>query len=291
MDCFAVLQTMPDKRDRIDYLSHYFLKKPYIVNPQGEGEQGEIDQSPLYRFDGFDCVTLVNNILALSRSDDISSFLKELLKINYYHALPKFENRFHFMSIDWNPQNQKNKIVCDVTEKIADENGNKIAVFAEGDIDKPGWFLKRAEKENATRAEKLRGYAKKSQKIFSRLPYLPLTKLFDLEKTPNHFIFDQIPHVSVIEIVRPNWNLKEKIGTNLHVSHVGFAIRKSDGLYFRHASSEEKCVVEVLLVDYLKNCLESSTIKGVNVQAVFLGVITIKHTAKNGFSSGACDTR
>lgn len=252
--------------DRIDYLSQYFLGRPYIVNPQGEGDQGEIDQAPLYRFDGFDCVTLVNNILALSRANDTDSFRNELLKINYYDSMPRFENRFHFMSIDWNPQNQKNHILKDVTETLVDKNNNQIAVYAEGEIDKPGWFLKRAESASEEHAHKLREYAKKFTIQFARLPYLPLTQLFDSNKNPNHFVFDQIPHTSIIEIVRPNWQLKEKIGTNLHVSHVGFGIWKNDQLYFRHASSEKKAVVEVLLIDYLRDCLESETIRGVNIQ-------------------------
>src|SRR3990167_2417734 len=219
----------------IDHLSHSFLEKPYITNPQGEGTDAEFDSAPLYRFDGFDCVTFVNNILALSLSHNLSEFQKKLLQINYYHAEAKYENRFHFMSLDWNPQNRKNNIVRDVTCEILDEKKNPIAIFAEGEIDKPNWFLKKSENETDARKKLLKKYSEKFKK----------------------------------EIVRPNWNLREKIGTNLHVSHLGFAIRKKSGeLFFRHASSENKCVVEILLSDYLKNVLDSPTIKGINVQVM-----------------------
>lgn len=260
------MHTLENAYDRIDYASQYFLGKPYITNPQGEGENSEIDQAPLFRFDGFDCVTYVNTVLALALSNNPVSFQKNLLKINYYHAIPKYENRFHFMSVDWNPQNQKNNIVRDVTENIVDEKQCAIAMIAEGEIDKPNWFLKKSANESDVRAQKLKEYAKQFQKTVSRIPYLPLFKLFDGNKNPRSFIFNQIPDVSVIEIVRPNWNLKEKIGTNLHVSHVGFAIREKDQLYFRHASSEQKSVVEVLLSDYLKNYLDSETVRGINIQ-------------------------
>lgn len=265
----SAISTLSDVCDRVDYVSQFFLGKPYISNPQGEGVEGEFDQVPLFRFDGFDCVTYVNTVLALSLSQNASEFQSNILKINYYDATPKFENRFHFMSLDWNPQNQQNKIVRDITESFTDENQKPIVEFAEGEIDKPNWFLKKAESETAERAEKLQQYAKQFKKEFVRLPYLPLTQLFDENKNPVEFIFNQIPHASVIEIVRPNWNLKDKIGTNLHVSHLGFAIRKDNQLYFRHASSEQKCVVEVLLSDYLKGCVNSSTIKGINVQSFF----------------------
>ena len=263
----SLISALTDVNDRIDYVSQYFLGKPYITNPQGEGADGEFDHAPLFRFDGFDCVTYVNTVLALSLSQNASEFQSNLLKINYYDAIPKFENRFHFMSLDWNPQNQKNKMLRDMTENFVDENQKPIALFAEGEIDKPNWFLKKCENETAERVAKLQHYAKQFKKEIARLPYLPLTQLFDKNKNPNEFVFNQIPHASVIEIVRPNWNLKEKIGTNLHVSHLGLAIRKLNKLYFRHASSEQKCVVEVLLSDYLKNYLDSKTAKGVNIQS------------------------
>ncbi len=274
-DAIISIYTMPEFNilasifDRIDFLAKYFLGKPYITNPQGEGAQAEFDSAPLYRFDGFDCVTYVNNILALALSHDLQSFQKNLLKINYYHSIPKYENRFHFMSVDWNPQNQKNKILRDITTAICDEKNKSIATFAEGDIDRPNWFLKKSENETHERAAYLQHAAATVKKEFIRLPYLPLNKLFDHQKNPCEFLFHQIPHGCIIEIVRPNWNLSEKIGTNLHVSHVGFAIRKPSGeLLFRHASSEQKCVTEVLLSDYLKNALENPTIKGINVQII-----------------------
>jgi hypothetical protein len=255
--------------DRIALLSAVFLGKPYLADPQGEGANAAFDCAPLYRFDGFDCVTFVNNILALSLSSDLFSFEKKLLQINYYHGEPRYENRFHFMSADWNPQNQKNHIVSDVTETIVDEKNNPIANYAEGEIDRSNWLLKKAEKETGIRAAFLQQMASQAKKEWVSLPYLPLSALFDEHLNPIAFIFDQIPHAAVVEIVRPNWNLKEKIGTNLHVSHLGFAIRKSSGeLVFRHASSEQQCVVEVLLSDYLKNHLNSETIKGVNIQRV-----------------------
>lgn len=260
---------MTDVSLRIDFLTEYFLGKPYLVNPQGEGDQGEIDQAPLCRFDGFDCVTYVNNLLALALSEDVFSFREKLLAINYYDSKPTYENRFHFMSVDWNIQNQNNRVVIDITEKILDHNHESIALFAEGEIDRSGWFLKRAENVSFEQALCLKQMATKVKSEFARLPYLPLSILFDVNQNARDIFFNQIPHASIIEIVRPNWQLKEKIGTNLHVSHVGFAIRKSSReLFFRHASSEQKCVVEVLLSDYLKNCLDNPTIKGINVQMI-----------------------
>lgn len=137
----ALLQQISGFAARIDYFSRQFLGKPYLGGAQGEGDQGEFDQSPLYCFDAFDCLTYVNNVLALALSDNPFEFEKKLLQINYYDGVAKYENRFHFMSVDWNPQNQKNKILTDITETIADAN------YAEGDIDRPNWFLNRSESD------------------------------------------------------------------------------------------------------------------------------------------------
>jgi len=254
-----------DLATRIDFFGQQFLGVPYLAGAQGEGEQAELDQSPLYRFDAFDCLTYVNNVLALSLSRNETEFKEKLLQINYYDSIAKYENRFHFVSVDWNLQNQKNKIITDITDTIADVS------YAEGEIDRPNWFLHRSEKdikllnpfseaEIKNRIEKLKNISKKVKKEWACVPYIPLAKSFD--------IFDKIPHVSIIEIVRPNWNLAEKIGTNLHISHLGFAIRRENQLFFRHASSEQKQVVEVLLSDYMRNCLKSETIKGIGIYKI-----------------------
>lgn len=262
------LEKLTNISARVDYLTRAFMGKPYLTNPQGEGIDAQFDQSPLYRFDGFDCVTFVNTILALALSHDLPSFEKKMVQINYYNDSVTFDNRFHFMSVDWNPQNQKNQIVKDITTTVVDENKNPIAEFAQGEIDRPNWFLKRAENESVERAKYLKDIAKKMKKEFVSLPYLPLSKLF-YENKPQQFLFNQIPSASIIEIVRPNWNLKDKIGTVLHVSHIGFAIRNESGeLFFRHASSENKQVEEVRLSHYLSHTLNNPTIKGINVQTI-----------------------
>jgi len=257
--------------ERLDFLTHHFLGRPYILGAQGEGEEGDFDQFPLYRFDGFDCVTFVNNLLALALSHDEISFKNNLLKINYYNSKPLFQNRFHFMSLDWNPQNQKNYL-ADITETFVDENKHSIAEFAEGVIDKRNWFLYRTEKDirlnqsekNGEKLAALKKLADLFKPEWVRMPYLPLQKLLE-----NPSYLEQFPELSIIEIVRPNWNLRDKIGTNLHVSHLGFGLRSPNGeMLFRHASSEQKGVVQNNLMAYLANYLKSDTVKGIHVHCL-----------------------
>ncbi len=100
----------------------------------------------------------------------------------------------------------------------------------------------------------------------SHLSYLPISALIDSAGKPITALFRQIPHGSIVELVRPNWNLKEKIGTNMNVSHVGFAFWVDGQLIFRHATSIQKHVMDVPLADYLYERLHSPTVKGINVQ-------------------------
>lgn len=78
-------------------------------------------------------------------------------------------------------------------------------------------------------------------------------------------MLNKIPSGTIINIVRPDWNLKKYIGTNLNVSHQGILLREQGKLYLVHASSSDKKVVKVLLTDYLKKYLTSPTVKGINL--------------------------
>lgn len=258
--------------EKIEWISRQFLGKPYLNGALGEGEQGRFDQRPLYRVDQFDCVTFVNTVLALALSNNLAQFQKNIIKINYYDAEPLYEKRFHFMSVDWNVQNAKQGLVQDITKTIKDSKGQTLFENAIAEIDRPNWFLYRTKddiklkkslslEEEKNRLTELHAHAKKVHAEKSFLPYLPLEKLFQDEK-----IFGQIPSGSIVEIVRPNWNLREKIGTNLNISHLGFVFKIKEELIFRHASLLDEAVAEIKLKDYLSVYQNHETIKGINVQ-------------------------
>jgi hypothetical protein len=67
-------------------------------------------------------------------------------------------------------------------------------------------------------------------------------------------------------MVRPDWPLKQWIGTNMNVSHQGIVIRKDGVLYLRHASLTYKKVIDESFVDYFSQYSPESSLKGFNVQ-------------------------
>lgn len=264
--------------ERVVAVSKLFLGRPYVLSALGEGLEGLYDQRPLYRLDVFDCVTFVNTVLSIVKAYDLQSFKKYLIKYAYMNGEVSYFTRNHFMSCDWNVNNAQQGLVRDITSEIAGEDNIKIAATT---IDKPAWFehhglghihlassLDRYKQQ--TLLQDLKALATKARKRRIETSYLPIPAMFDAQKKPIKTIFERFPDVCLIEIVRPDWNVKSKIGTNMNVSHVGFAIRdyNTGRLILRHASQVQKCVVDVSLQEYLLERLPSPTIKGINIQAL-----------------------
>lgn len=283
MQLYRQLSTLSGQQplNRLQQLSAYFLGKPYLLGALGEGDNGRFDQNPLYRIDSFDCLTYVNTILALLFSNNLNDFQKKMVALNYRYSKIAYENRHHFVSIDWNPENYRLGFLCDITQQIKGENNESIAVVAETLIDRTSWFFYHQlnnikiwpplnSKEQKQRLQELRALGNQFIPEISRLLYLPMTQLFDENGKPKFSIFAQIPSGSIVEIIRPNWDLHEKIGTCLDVSHLGFAIWQENVLIFREASSRLRKVADTPLIFYLQDYINHPSIKGINIQLIRL---------------------
>lgn len=263
---------------RLEVISSEFIGKKYLLGALGEGSKAHYDQEPKYRTDAFDCDTYVTTVLALSLAKDKQGFKRCLAKIRYKNGQIEFTMRNHFTSLDWNPNNQQQHFIRDVTRNFKDQNNRQVAQIATALIDKPSWYqhftkknirLNSAdEKIQTERLAELKSKGSQLEKQNAQIPYLPLTALFDSQGNANQFLFAQIPNGAIVEIVRPNWDVEKLIGTHLNVSHLGFAFWKKGSLWFRQASSQYGKVVEVPFIDYLRKALTSPTIKGINVEVV-----------------------
>ncbi len=257
--------------------SGFFLGKPYLLDALGEGPAAEFDKSPLYRTDAFDCMTYVSTVLAMVESTNLQQFRDHLLDIQYSNGFPSYLTRNHFVSVDWNINNERNGYLTDYTKKLF----SKSYLIATAVINRPSWFahlqannLKQfhslTPEQTSQLLNKLQALGKQTKVEVSQLPYVPLTALFYNDGKPIMQQFNKIPSGSVIEIVRPNWNLSKLIGTNMNVSHLGFAIRINNVLMYREASSMTNKVIDMPLDKYLANYLNSSTVKGINIQLINL---------------------
>ena len=279
-ELYHTLNTMPNSSmaERIDWISSHFSGTVYVLGSLGEGPKARYDQFPQYRVDAFDCDTYVNTVLSLALANSLESFQQCIKFSRYKNGKIAYINRNHFTSLDWNINNQQRGVLKDITLDIKDQKNQPVALFAVSLINKPGWYAHktistiRLQNEDKIKQgqllTELRSKGEQLKVTSSKIPYLPLTALFQQDNKPNLYLFSQIPNGAIIEIVRPDWDLRDLIGTSLDVSHLGFAIKIKDQLYFRQASSQKGKVIDVPLIDYLNEARTSPTIKGINVQVI-----------------------
>lgn len=248
---------------RIELFSASLKGKRYLRGACGEGYDGRIDQSPLYRLDAFDCQTFVSTVVALATSTQLVDFIATVKKIQYRHAKVDYFSRSHFIDIDWH-QRTRDIFLQDITNDISTQWHYATAV-----IDKKSWYKHHSSNEiklftpNLTHVRALlmlfNKQANKESIKRVKTKYLPLTTLFLCDKnvlTPVDAIFKRIPSGAIIEIIDKNQMTSAKIGTDLNVIHLGFAIRLGNELLFRHASKNHGQVIDVRLIDYLKRYYE-----------------------------------
>lgn len=252
---------------RINFISQAFVGLPYGKGgPLGEGPEGRYDQDPLYRFDTFDCTTFVETVISLTLAQNVDAFEINMNEIRYENGEVDYLKRNHFPSLQWIPNNIQNGLFKEVNSLILPEAERKIV---DSVINLPGWLksIKLDEiktplanlEERQGLLEELHSFASQYSPATIHLEYLPIATLL---KKPR--ALSRIPNGSVINFVRPNWDLTDAIGTHMNVSHQGFVIQKKTGTYLRHASTTG-AVLENVLVDYLKKFENHPTLKGIHL--------------------------
>jgi hypothetical protein len=249
-----------DLPTRIDRVTAGFLGKPYLLGALGEGHSGQFDQSPLYRTDAFDCLTFVSTTLALIEGHNPQEFLHHLKQIQYKNGQVSFADRYHFVDLDWNFYNEEQGYLKDITQEI--DPSASVATAVE---DQSAWFqqlpadtlksvTRLSDMQQQSLLTKLHHEGDSLAPRLSRTAYIPVTHLYQggPNTIANKDLFNRIPNGAIIEIVNKNHPFKAQIGTDLNVSHLGFAIWKDGVLIFRHASIVQGQVVNVPLAQYLE---------------------------------------
>jgi hypothetical protein len=217
-----------------------------------------LNQNPVYRFDYFNCQTLVQTTMALLYSHNLNQFDANILKISYGAAgnpqgeIVHYYNRNHFVDADMNPINEQHGWLIDVTT-----NGD-LAAYAKttaATLTRQNWFL--AQQKNLAHTiyvldnRDANAMIKRFYTVYTHLnlphfdkqitPITYIPKLAFLVKesngsgyTPNQNLLDAIPTPAVVEIVSDpkKWmvhheNIKTHIGTELNIPHLGLLYRKT----------------------------------------------------------------
>jgi len=101
--------------ERMKAISEPLLDRPYLADPLGEGEG--LDPDPPARYDVFDCLTFVEEVLALALSGDPVHAAQTRNALRYGDAAPTYATRRHFMELQWIPENVAAGWMVDATDR------------------------------------------------------------------------------------------------------------------------------------------------------------------------------
>lgn len=274
-------QAGDDVTRRLGQVCQAWINSPYQNNPMGEGHEGVYDRCPLYRCDVFDCVTFVVMTLAMALSKNLSQLRDWVKRLNYYNGVVDYLSRHHFMECDWNRSCEHMGLLKDITslQKI---NGHSILQHLSVTLDLPRWLQQHTddririsyftEQQIASRLSLLKAQSDKVMPIHCNMPYLPLIDCLVTNTDGPHWrdnLSVHWPPAMLVEFVNPGWEIAEKIGTDLAVSHCGWAFRQPGGDYvLYHASDLEKQVVAVDFLSYCMRRLHNNAHQGIHLQAL-----------------------
>ncbi len=229
--------------ERLEAVSAKFLGVAYVASPLGEGKGKDPD--PLIRYDAVDCLTFVEETIALSLASSPESVVPLLTRIRYEGESPDYEARNHVMEAQWLPSNLKKGFLKDVTRAV----GGPQTVRVKKRLDDAAW---------ASRSGAWLGLSPEGQRRGD----------FEWDLIPASAAQERLkaaPTGTVVVVVRAD---RPRMVTR--ISHVGFLIHKKKALFLRHASRSFGKVVDEPLANYLGRNLAYAkwTVEGVSLYAV-----------------------
>lgn len=220
-------------QERIPLIGEFFLGSPYKSNTLNVTKK----ELPVINLRELDCVTLVENVLALAMlehyaPDATDQFIENIVKIRYRDGqITDYSSRLHY-STDWLYEMQKQNFLTDVTKDAGGVKHPQSICFMTENYTKYPVLVQ---------DKKLIPKIKATETSINKRTYYYIPK-GEVDKTT-----DKIENGDIILITT---NIK-----GLDTSHLGFAIKRDGKIYLLHASSAGKKVVltNVTLQEYMEN--------------------------------------
>jgi len=200
-------------------IGQYFKGAPYLSNRLSKSNPEKV----YYSFGDFDCVTYVENILALYYSEGANAkFIENLIKIRYNDSI-SYENRNHYLT-----KGLQKMVALHILSPINNHFNSKS-------IQRNVNYLSKHVNSNNINMARIINIEKSISK--KNMYYFDSTK--DLE------IYDLIKNGDVIAFVSSR--------NDLDFQHVGFVHIKNNKKYILHASQEKKvvCISDVTIDQYI----------------------------------------
>ncbi|HEX8437085.1 N-acetylmuramoyl-L-alanine amidase-like domain-containing protein [Archangium sp.] len=194
-------------RERLLRVSERFLGTPYVHSPLGEGRG--VDPDPPFRLDAVDCLTFVEQALAMSLAN-AEAEVPTLLERLRYASTPAYENRNHLMEAQWLPNNQRKGFLVDVTRRY----GGEDTVRVQKTLTPLTWTSRSSQALGLPKTHQPRGtYG---------LNMIPLERVMAHAR--------QVPSGTILIVLREDLPLKAT-----RVTHLGFVVQKGRRTWLRHA--------------------------------------------------------
>jgi hypothetical protein len=211
--------------ERLLTLSEGFVNTPYVESPLGEG-LGK-DPDPLLRYDAVDCLTFVEESMALALAQAPGEVLPLLSQLRYDGPVA-YETRNHLMEAQWLPANTRKGFLKDVTRVYGGEDTTQVSKTLSAST----WAMPFAKKMDLPPGHRPTG-------TYS-VDVIPLAKV--AERT------QRVPEGTLMLVVRA-----DRVGRPTRVTHLGFLVRKAGKLHLRHAAKSVFArVVDEELTHFLK---------------------------------------
>lgn len=193
---------------RIDAISAALRGRPYLADPLGEGQA--IDADPFARYDVFDCLTYVEEVLALALSADPAHAASVRDGLRYGGAERTYARRHHFMELQWIPAAISGGWLVDTTREYGE------TILLEREVTDATWRDWNKRPQFAHADDEL-------PKGVMRLHVLPLETA--------RAVADRLRPGTVVLTVR-----EDRPWVPLWVTHVGLVVQGPDHLLHRHAT-------------------------------------------------------
>jgi hypothetical protein len=194
--------------ERMKAVSTPLLGLPYVSDPLGEG--AGFDQDPFARYDAYDCLTFVEEVLSLSMSGDPVHAAHVRNQLRYGDNNRDYAHRRHFMELQWIPGNIDAGWLVDTTAEYGE------ATVFRREVDETTWKSWRQRARFALGDEDL------------PTGTMELTVLSLAEATASA---DQVRPGTVVLTVRA-----DRPWSPIWISHVGFVVHAEGEVRVRHAT-------------------------------------------------------
>jgi len=208
---------------RMEVVSRPFIGLPYVLDPMGESFG--VDPDPLIRYDAFDCLTYVEEVLALSLSFSPDSADINREQLRYFGGVIHYRTRKHFMLSQWIPDNLEKGFLRDITPELGEVEVVEKSLLPE-----------------LWKKWKLRDKYKLADTDLPQgdfhLNVLPLNQ--------SSVLLEKIPNGALLIVVR-----RDDRNNPLLVSHIGIVVEKGGRKWIRHATTLGKRIRQDRLDKYI----------------------------------------